>query len=189
MSACVCKTKDKFQTTHFLICFSSWLPICLCVIITQHTKKYVSHSQGGVLHNTLDYILPHAATVPLYLPGVLAARRHSRCLVGSQTEHLKVNCRGKVSNVFSWAAKQMLRMITALLSVPHFGLFKGYKRYSIWARLARGSQKKRFLCRSSPCKREMVIRNHLSHAWRHSVAVFLLLCLLSSQPQTDSRGK
>lgn len=136
------------------------------------TTKYASHSQGGVLHNTPDYIQHHAATVPLYLPGVLAARRHSRSLVGSQTEHMKVNCRGKVSNVFSWAAKQMLWMITVLLSVPHFGLFKGYKRYSIWARIARGYQKKRFLCRSCPCKREMVIRNPLLHAWRHSVAVF-----------------
>lgn len=86
--------RDKGQIPNHVLPYYFFFPpdylsVCLSVCYNNTTtKKDMSHSQGGMLHNTHDYIQLHTGTVPLYLPGVLSARSHSRCPVGSQTERL-----------------------------------------------------------------------------------------------------
>lgn len=151
VSAFVCETKDKFQTTHFLLSFFSRPPVCLCVIITQQPRRlWVIHRAASCIM-LRDCIQLQTGTVPLYLPGGLSALSHAGCLLGSQTEHSEENCLGKRSDTFSCAANLVQRLITAAVSVKHLGLLKAYKRYSIWGRVACDYQKKTFSFDTPSC--------------------------------------
>lgn len=140
------RTNSKPRTSFFLFLQTTCLSVCYN---NSTTKKVMSHSQSGVLHNApWLHSAPNRNSSTLSarwaLSSQLSALSRARCLLGSQTEHLEENGLGKCSDIFSCAANLMLRLITTTVYVKHLGLLKAYKRYRIWARVACEYQKKTF---------------------------------------------
>lgn len=159
------RTNSKPRTSFFLFLQTTCLSVCYN---NSTTKKVMSHSQSGVLHNA-----PWLHSAPNRNSSTLSARwALSSQPSAGLSEHLEENCLGKRSDIFSCAANLVLRL-TATVSVKHLGLLKAYKRFTIWGRVACEYQKKTFSFDTPSCL---------------ILSMIVLLSLTSLQPQTDSQA-